>query len=105
MAWSKIVKENGASLIENILIYLGSIECGKIQDDSSFFCRYTDITDEFLESLAEEGSIERNTKGEITRIWFYNDATTPARSEISDNLWSIYMNKIKKLCKLKRLGS
>ena len=38
--------------------YLGSIECGKIQDDSSFFCRYTDITDEFLESLAEEGSIE-----------------------------------------------
>lgn len=85
--------------------YLGSIECGKIQDDSSFFCRYTDITDEFLESLAEEGSIERNTKGEISRIWFYNDATTPARSEISDNLWSIYMNKRKKLCKLKRLGS
>ena len=85
--------------------YLGSKDSGKIQDDSPFFCLYADITNEFLESLAEKDSIERNDKGEITRIWFYNDNTTPARSEISDNLWSIYMNKIKKLCKLKRLGS
>lgn len=83
--------------------YLGSKERGKIQEDPPFFCQYIGITNDFLESLAEENSIERDEKGRITRIWFYNDATTPARVKIDDELWNTYINKIKKLCELKRL--
>lgn len=50
--------------------YLGSKDSGKIQDDSPFFCLYADITNEFLESLAEKDSIERTTKGKSQEFGF-----------------------------------
>ena len=83
---------------------LGNCSRESITQDSSFYCKYTGITDNFLESIAEQNSVERNEKGEITRIWFYNDSTTPARIDINDEMWSRYTDKLKKLCKLKRFG-
>ena len=83
---------------------LGNYISDTIAEDSSYYCKYVGITDSFLESLAEKDSIVRNDKGEVVRIWFYNDRTTPSHTTVDDELWNSYMNKLKKLCNLTRVG-
>lgn len=83
---------------------LGNSVNDAISEDSSYYCIYSGITEKMLELLAEEESIDRNDKGEIMRICFYSDKTNPSGVDVNDELWNIYMDKIKKLCKLKRLG-
>ncbi len=83
--------------------YLGNCSRDTVDTNSPFYCSYRGITDELLESLAEKDSIERNETGEITRIWFYKDATTPARNKWDKALWDTYVEKLRKLCSLIRL--
>ena len=67
-----------------------------------YYCRYSNMNDKLLESLAESNSIDRNEQGEITRIWFYNDNTTPACMTVDNELWNKYSSKLKALCALRR---
>ena len=82
---------------------LGSKSRDRVPEDSDFYCAYTGITEKLLLELAV-GSADRNENGEIVRICFYSDQTTPALMTIDDEKGNVYTEKLKKLCALRRRG-
>ena len=62
------------------------------------YTKYTKPTDATLVKLAweSESGITRNEKGEITKVFFYNDRTNPQNDP---KCWSQYLDKIKLLSK------
>ncbi len=69
------------------------------------YTKYVGITENFLINLADKnntGSIQRNDKGEIIRVFLYNDASNPVNRITSNKiLWNNYFIKLEKLSKLK----
>lgn len=82
---------------------LGSVVRDHEVNEQQYYCRYVKLDDSLLTGLAEVGSIDRNEQGEITRIWFYNDSTTPAGMKVNNELWDKYTSKLKRLCALRRV--
>ena len=70
------------------------------KDLVDFYSNYPKMNDEFLISLAEFGSVEKNEKGEISRIWFYRKATIPAKEKLDKSKWNNYISKLKLLASL-----
>lgn len=72
--------------------------------EMQIFTTYTGLTEKFLLSIADRPeSVDRNAKGEITRIWLYNDKTNPVnQSRDIPELWEQYFFKLKRLGKLQR---
>jgi len=68
--------------------------------------KYKGITEKFLKDLVDDDSmIQRDSEGEVTRVFLYNDGTNPTNQEIDKkHLWESYFDKLKKLSKLKRIG-
>ena len=82
---------------------LGNCGRDKIAESSDYYCSYTGITEDLLLELAT-GDVERDSSGEITRIWFYDDNVTPGTNKVDDQKWNAYTDKLKKLVTIKRLG-
>lgn len=82
---------------------LGSIFCDHEVNEQQYYCGYVELDDDLLVRLAEVDSIDRNELGEITRLWFYNDNTTPSGMSVNDELWDKYVSKLKSLCALRRV--
>lgn len=72
--------------------------------DIPVYTKYERLTDKFLIELAGgSGGVQRNEKGEINRVFFYDDGTNPVnQSKDKKELWENYFEKLKKLSKLKR---
>lgn len=70
------------------------------KDLVDFYSNYPKMNDEFLISLAEFASVEKNEKGEISRIWFYRNATIPAKEKLDKSKWNNYISKLKLLASL-----
>lgn len=63
--------------------------------------KYKGLTEKKLISLAyAENGIHRNDKGEIWRIYFYNDKLNPTAKNAQKDLWDNYFEKIKEISKL-----
>jgi len=63
--------------------------------------KYKGLTEKKLISLAySENGIHRNEKGEIWRIYFYNDKLNPTAKNAQKLLWDNYFEKIKEISKL-----
>jgi len=63
------------------------------------YTKYKLITEKFLKELAwdDEDGILTNEKGEVVKVWLYNDGTNP----VSNNkYWESYFDKLEKLSKL-----
>ena len=71
--------------------------------DLPVYSKYKRISDKTLIELADdESSIQRNESGEITTIFLYHDGTNPMnQSRESSLLWNKYMDKLKRLSRLK----
>ena len=66
--------------------------------DYPVFTKYKALTEAKLLKLSwSEGSIIKDEKGKITKIFFYNDGTNPASNP---KYWEEYFDKIKLLAKL-----
>lgn len=62
-------------------------------------CNYKGLTERLLLELSDGPDyVDRDDKGEISRIWFYGDGSNP-----NDDLksWEPYLRKMKRLGKLK----
>lgn len=66
--------------------------------------KYKKLSDSFLESLVDKnsGSVQRNSDGEIIRIFLYNDGTNPINTDKQKH-WESYFKKLEKLSKLEAL--
>lgn len=81
----------------------------KIEDeiektDTPLYCKYEDITEEMLLNLSVNGekSVRRDEKGEITRVWFYDDNTNPALGSMDvRRKYNEYWRKLEVLAKLR----
>ncbi|MEY8722015.1 hypothetical protein AALN73_12710 [Bacteroides stercorirosoris] len=71
------------------------------KDLVNFYSKYPKMDNAFLESLAEFGSVDKNEAGEITRIWFYSDATVPSLEKLDESRWNHYIGKLKLLASLR----
>jgi hypothetical protein len=74
------------------------------KDDLPIFTKYKNVTEKKLLEIGKSDdpeSIYRNNKGEIYRVYLYNDATNPV-NQMKDvpELWERYFYKIKLLSKL-----
>ena len=60
------------------------------------FTLYRGITDQKLIEIAgDESKVDRDEKGIIQAIWFYDDGSNPSRCGAkSQKLWADYFNKI-----------
>ena len=71
--------------------------------DLPVYTKYTRITDAMLLKLSWDGevSVRRNERGEIVKVFFYNDATNPQNDP---RYWPDYLEKLKLLsrCNVKR---
>ncbi|HLW41248.1 MAG TPA: hypothetical protein VKY82_02635 [Flavobacterium sp.] len=66
------------------------------------YTKYKRLTENFLTELAgNEKFITRNSEGEITKIFFYDDTTNPVNGSKSE-LWENYFSKIQKLAKFEK---
>lgn len=78
-------------------------------DWGNYAVNYKGITEKFLIELADEkkdngGAVHKNEKGEITRIFFYNDTSNPTQNHNTKNknkYFKQYFDKIKKISNLK----
>lgn len=69
--------------------------------DYPIYTKYKNISEKVLSNVAiSEKSIRRNEKGEIDKIWLYDDSTNPLSIDKKE-AWENYFNKLKKLSKLK----
>lgn len=65
------------------------------------YTKYKGLTESKLISLAYgENGIYRNEKGEIWRIYFYNDLLNPTVKNAKKELWDNYFEKIKNIASL-----
>lgn len=72
------------------------------------YTRYKNITEDILVKIAEtdNSSIVRNNKGEIVKIWLYNDKTNPTNyQKDNEEIWKKYFDKIKTLSRIKTHNS
>lgn len=70
-------------------------------DNLPVYTKYTKVSDNLLEELAEDETyIRRNDTGEIIKIFLYHNNTNPVSNNTNTN-WSRYFEKLKKLSKLK----
>ena len=69
------------------------------------YTKYQKITEKLLLEIADSddaGAIQRNDKGEIEKIFLYNDGTNPVnQSSDKPKLWENYFAKLQRLSKLK----
>ena len=65
--------------------------------------KYPNVTEKLLTSLIDENtSVEKDDKGNITRIFLYDDGTNPVNVRVSKDIaWDKYFEKIKILSGLK----
>jgi len=76
---------------------------GHSYKDIPIYTKYKRLTDNFLTKLVgDEKFIARNSDGEITKVFFYDDATNPVNNTKSE-LWESYFNKIQKLARFERI--
>lgn len=71
--------------------------------DLPVYTKYQRVTEKLLLDIVDyEHEIHRNDKGEIVKIFLYNDQTNPV-NQSSDKpiLWENYFKKLKRLSKLK----
>jgi hypothetical protein len=70
--------------------------------DLPIYTKYKRVSEKFLIKIAySENGIQRNDKGEIIRVFLYNDKTNPCNQSTDKNeLWSSYFEKLKNLSKL-----
>ena len=67
------------------------------------YTEYKNLTEKKLISLAYgENGIQRNEKGEINRIYFYNDSLNPIGNNANKKLWTNYFSIIEELSKLEK---
>lgn len=75
---------------------------GYSYDNIPIYTKYKRLTENFLVDLASsEKYLSKNDKGEIVKVFLYDDATNPV-SHSEDYLWDNYFKKIKKLSKLEK---
>lgn len=76
---------------------------GEVFENTSIHTKYKKVTDKLLTGLAwdSEHGIQRNEKGEITKIFLYNDGSNPRnQSKDKKELWDSYFDKLKQLSSL-----
>lgn len=77
---------------------------GKGYLDLPVYTKYQGLTEEFLIEIADgddSGAIQRNEKGEIEKVFLYNDRTNPVnQSTNKPELWKNYFTKLQRLSKL-----
>lgn len=80
------------------------IHIGISKTEFPIYTKYNRLTEKFLMDVAyDENGIQRNEKGEIYRVYFYNDKTNPVnQSPEKKELWDDYFEKLKKLSKLSK---
>ncbi|EHO11888.1 hypothetical protein SAMN04488018_11348 [Myroides marinus] len=67
------------------------------------YTEYKRLTENKLISLAYgENGIQRDDKGEIYRIYFYNDELNPTGKNASKELWNKYFSIIEEVSKLEK---
>lgn len=73
--------------------------------DLPVYTKYQRVTEKLLLELVDDddsGAIQRNDKGEIEKVFLYNDGTNPVnQSSDKPKLWENYFKKLQKLSKLK----
>lgn len=71
--------------------------------DLPVYTKYQRVTEKLLLDIVDdEHAIQRNDKGEIVKIFLYNDGTNPVnQSSDKPKLWENYFKKLQRLSKLK----
>lgn len=72
----------------------------KPDDISNYYLDYESLTDNIIKKIIDEDFIE-SIDGVITRIWFYDDETTPSKMKLDKEAWNVYQTKLSKLVCLK----
>lgn len=77
---------------------------GRAYLDLPIYTKYKNVSEASLESLGSfDSAVHRNDKGEIVKVFFYNDGTNPVnQSTEKKHLWDDYFDKLKKLSKFRR---
>lgn len=70
------------------------------KDLVDFYAEYPIMDEAFLLLLGENGSVRKDEKGDIWRVWFYNDASVPSLEKLDEEKWNNYISKIKLLASL-----
>lgn len=75
---------------------------GESYQELNVYTNYGKIKEDILLSLADdESDIRRDDNGEITKVFFYGDATNPVnQSTNKSTLWDKYFLKLQKLSRL-----
>jgi hypothetical protein len=76
---------------------------GSSYQDLPVYTKYEKITEKFLLEIADsEYEIHHNEKGEIIKVFLYDDGTNPINQpKEKKHLWDSYFDKLKKLSRLK----
>lgn len=86
----------------NDINYKGHV--GHNYNDVPIYTKYKKLTEKVLIEIAHSpDGVQRNDKGEITKVFFYNDASNPVnQSKDKEELWNQYFDKLRKLSKFER---
>jgi hypothetical protein len=71
-------------------------------NEAPIYSKYKGLTDNFLVQLGDTPKdIQRNDKGEIIKVFLYDDGSNPSNHKPSKkDLWERYFSKLEKLSKL-----
>lgn len=86
----------------NDIDYKGHL--GHSFNETPIYTKYKMLTEKVLIEIAHSHDcVQRNDKGEINRVYFYDDASNPVnQSTDKKELWNQYFDKLKKLSKFER---
>lgn len=73
----------------------------KPNDLSNYFIEYENLTDEKIKKIIDNDNFIETANGIITRVWFYDDNSTPSKMKLDKDAWNIYQMRISKLTCIK----